>query len=83
VTERAAKDISVWRATPVEYIEAGPNTFVVGLEYEGAGRASGVTTGMRTWDVIELAEAGLIRLDRQFFDRNEARAAAGLEPEND
>jgi hypothetical protein len=83
VTERAAKDISVWRATPVEYIEAGPNTFVVGLEYEGAGRASGVTTGMRTWDVIELAEAGLIRLARQFFDRNEARAAAGLEPEND
>jgi predicted SnoaL-like aldol condensation-catalyzing enzyme len=77
--EEYLEDMSTWQATALELIEAGPDLFVLGLEYEGTGRSSGLATQMRTWDVIELDENGLMRRDRQFFDRNEALAAAGVE----
>jgi predicted SnoaL-like aldol condensation-catalyzing enzyme len=81
--EELRRDMSTWQVTPVEIIEAGHNVFVLGLEYVGEGRSSGVPSEMTTWDVIELDENGLIKSDRQFFERAEALSAAELRQAED
>ena len=75
--EEFGEDVERWQITPLEYIEAGPRCFVVGVENAGVGRASGLAASIKVWDVIELDEQDRAWRVREFLDRAEALAAAG------
>jgi ketosteroid isomerase-like protein len=77
--EEFREDVEGWRITPREYIEAGPRTFVVGVENTGVGRASGLQAAIEVWDVVEVDEDDRPFRVREFLDRDEALAAAGLD----
>ena len=70
---------SGWRLQPREYHQAGPRTFLIGLENEGVGRSSGLPAAAWVWDVLEVDEEGRGIRNREFFDRSEAFRAAGIE----
>jgi ketosteroid isomerase-like protein len=69
-------DVGAWQLRAKEYIEAGSSTFIVGYETQGVGQASGISGGWREWDVVEVDEEGRTRRIRQFWDRDDALAAA-------
>jgi hypothetical protein len=77
--EEFAEDLEGWKLGPFEYIEAASRCFVVGTDNEGIGRASGLSAAMRVWDVIELDENDRAWRTREFLDRDEALAAAGID----
>jgi ketosteroid isomerase-like protein len=74
--EEFRDDVGKWRLTPTEYLEAGPDTFIVGYEAQGIGQTSGIASGFPEWDVIEVDSEGRTRRIRQFWNRDEALAAA-------
>jgi ketosteroid isomerase-like protein len=74
--EEFRDDVGKWRLTPTEYLEAGPETFIVGYEAQGIGQTTGIASGFEEWDVIEVDSEGRTRRIRQFWDRDEALAAA-------
>jgi hypothetical protein len=74
--EEFRDDVGKWRLTPTEYLEASPDAFIVGYEAQGIGRTSGISSSFHEWDLIEVDEQGRTRRIRQFWDRDEALAAA-------
>ena len=80
--EEFTATVDEWAIKAHSYLEASPRCFVVEIEGGGVGRASGAPGAMRVWQVIDLDEDDRVRRVREFTDRAQALAVAGVdEPE--
>jgi len=75
--EEYSRDIEGWHMAPHEFVEVGPTTFVLGIDYMGTGRSSGARSEIAVWNLVELDPAdGRIRRIGDFLSRDAALAAA-------
>jgi ketosteroid isomerase-like protein len=63
-----------------EFIEAGPQTVIIGYDVTGTGRSSGAGTTMEIWQVWEVGDGLVPRRVTEFHGRELALEAAGLDP---
>jgi len=72
---------SLWTSTHTqveEVIEAGDERVLLGFVRTARGRASGVETNLRGWNVFWLAKGKIARREGPFWDRAAALEAVGL-----
>ena len=74
------QQIPGWIGRPVEFINAGGGTYVVRLEMEGTSRYASIPAKADLYQVWEVPDGVPVR-EREFFDRDHALRAAGLEGE--
>lgn len=72
------EQIPDWGGNAAEFIDAGGGTYVVRLEMGGISRAASIPAAASVYQVWETRDGVPIRA-REFFDRDEAWRAAGIE----